>query len=175
MEFIFEHDINGLLPFLMKVNRHIEDILPGRDDYEVVLNRCKFILTELCTNSIKHSGLQQSTFHIYVKDGHLVLERKENGNPFLVNVGNKKVTLPLTHEFDTVILTQDDVNRLTMQRIDEHNVRFYVDEISAAPGFEQQMMNEHFGLIIICLSSDSFIYSRTPGGQNVFTVSLKVL
>ena len=174
MQFVFEHNANALLPFLDEIGRHIHTILPGSDDADILVHRCKFILTELCTNGIKHSGQPHSIFNIYVEDKHLVIQRKDRGMPFHPTAGKKGQPVYVQDVEGTITLTEDDINRLNMQRVDEHSVKFYVEEVPLTyiPG--RQKMNEHFGLIIICRSSDRFVYSRLPDGLNVFTVFVPV-
>jgi anti-sigma regulatory factor (Ser/Thr protein kinase) len=175
MEFIFHHSTDALLPFLIETGQHIENILPQKNAGQILLHKCKFILTELCTNGIKHSGQPHSIFNIHVEHSDLVIERKDYGLPFHAGKGRKDRLL-LPHDVTgTVMLTEDDINRLNMQRIDEHSVRFFVEDVSEAYQPTNQTLNEHFGLIIICRSSTKFTYSRLPDGLNVFAVFISIL
>ncbi len=160
MQFSFQHNTHALLPFLLKVNQYLQDKLPpGKYDKEAVLSKCKLIITELCTNSIKHSGLDESFFDITINGNRLIIKRSDKGIPFHPKIDGKKVALPLPGNIDIVTLTEDDINRLNMQRIDDYTARFYVENTSSGPSFKQDELNEHFGLIIICLSSDNFTYT----------------
>ena len=149
-------------------------MLPEGDDAEALLHKCKFIITELCTNAIKHSGLQQTIFNIYIENNHLIIKRSGEGLPFYANTVNDNQLLIPHAVTDTVILTEDDINKLCVQRIDEHSVRFYVEDTNTPSAEGQQSMGEHFGLIIICRSSDNFTYTRQQDALNVFKVSLKI-
>ncbi len=175
MQFKFDHDTDTLVPFLLKAQQYIQDkLIPGNN--EELLNKCKFIITEFCINGIKHSGERQSFFDIYLDNRRLVIEKKDHGSPFRPKAYNKQMTLPLAETVDTIILMEDDYNRLNMQRIDEYSVRFYVENIHSAHTYKQQVINEHFGLIIICCSSDSFIYRHhAHDGLNIFTASIQLL
>ena len=176
MQFIFDNDTNSLLPFLLQAKHYILNELPaGNYDKEGILDRCRFIITELCTNAIKHSGEKQSEFNIYIENSHLIIERRDKGKQLHPIVNNQKTPLPLPDSMDLVTLTEDDINRLNMKRIDGYSVRFYVEEITATNSSKQQTVNEHFGLIIICQSSDKFTYSfHAPDSINVFTADIEL-
>lgn len=176
MQFIFDHDTNALLPFLVSTGKYLQDaLLPPGCNTELLLNKCKFILTELCTNGIKHSGVPQSTFRFYTEGSHLIIERRDSGQQFHPRVNNEKVPLPLPPSVDIITLTEDDINRLNMQRVNDYSIRLYVEEIPLRNPFKEQKINEHFGLIIICSSSDDFHYSyNAEERMNIFTALIKL-
>jgi hypothetical protein len=176
MQFIFNHDTNALLPFLLATGKYMqEQLLPAGCNAEAVLNRCKFILTELCTNGIKHAGVPASTFNFYIEDAHLIIERRDKGTQFHPRINGKTMPLPMPASVDIITITEDDINRLNLQRIHDYSIRLYVEEIPSKNDFAQQTINEHFGLIIICSSSDSFVYSyNAEEGVNIFTASIKI-
>jgi anti-sigma regulatory factor (Ser/Thr protein kinase) len=174
MQFIFKHNASELLPFLIETGQHIQDILPMAIDTNNLLHKCKYIITELCTNAIKHSGLPQTTFDIYIENSHLIIKRYGSGLPFYANaVDNNRLLIPHAVK-GTVTLTEDDISKLCVQRIDEHSVRFFVEDANMPDIAERQSMGEHFGLIIICRSSDNFTYTRLPDALNIFSVSIRI-
>ena len=173
MQFIFKHNTHALLPFLVEAGRYIETNL-ATGVHDALLHKCKFVLTELCTNGIKHSGQPLSIFEITIEDKQLTIHRKDNGLPFKPGLG-KNATLLLPDKItDTIILTEDAINRLVMQQIDDYCVRFYVEEATDKKEDAIKTVGEHFGLIIICRSADNFIYTRHPNGENVFSVTLSL-
>jgi len=176
MQFIFNHDTNALLPFLLATGKCLrDDLLPGDYDNELLLGRCKFLLTELCTNGIKHAGVAASTFDIYTDNEHLIIERRDNGKPFHPRVNGETMPLPLPASVDVITLSEDDINRLNMQRLSDYCIRLYVEEIDLKKELRQQTINEHFGLIIICSSADDFTYTYdVEEGVNIFTAMLRL-
>jgi len=175
MQFTFTHNAAGILPFVLITTQHIKDEYIGnRADKEQLLNRCKFIITELCTNGIKHSGRQESVFTITTHNGNLVIERQDDGPPLTVAWNNISLQVPLPEEIDTITVMEDDINCLQMQKLHKYSVKFYTqpkDPMLQVP----PTLNEHFGLVIICLSADSFIYVRSEAtGTNTFTAIINL-
>lgn len=176
MQFTFTHSAAGILPFILKAVQHIKDEYIGnRADKEQLLNRCKFIITELCTNGIKHSGTQESIFTITTRDGNLIIERQDEGAPLSVTWKERKLRVPLPAEINTITIMEDDINCLRLQKLHEYSVRFYTQPITPMALQKPPKLNEHFGLIIICLSADSFIYVHNVAhGINTFTATINL-
>jgi hypothetical protein len=176
MQFIFQHNTVSILPFVIKATHYIkENVVAGHGDKEQLLNRCKFIITELCTNAIKHSGRHESMLKVFTSGNQLIIERSDNGHPFFISLRNMQLSFPLPQEVGSVILMEDDINRLTMQRIHEYSARFWTEQVNAEEKIMQQTLSEHFGLIIICLSSDSFVYTHAPEhNTNTFTATINL-
>ncbi len=171
MPFIFKHSTDALLPFLQETAQHIKNNLPEGIG-EIMMHKSKFVLTELCTNGIKHAGVPQSSFEITVDAGYLTILRKDNGVPFNLEPKQKEQQLLKSETRSDVTLAEDDINRLIMQRINNQTVCFFVEEVPALGKKANPTLVEHFGFIIICRSCSSFTYSRLPSGENVFSVSI---
>lgn len=176
MQFTFTHNAAGILPFILQATQYIKDEhLNHRADKEQLLNRCKFIITELCTNGIKHAGSQKSTFTIIVRNGNLVIERQDDGIPLSVTWNERKLQVPIPEEVNTITLTEDDINCLRMQRINAYSVKFYAQPITPISLHKPPKLNEHFGLIIICLSANSLVYVHDKAaGTNTFTATINL-
>lgn len=176
MQFTFTHNAAGILPFILQATQYIKDeYTSNHTAKEQLLNRCKFIITELCTNGIKHSARPDSTFNITAQDGSLVIERKDEGVPLNIAWQETTLQMPLPADINTITLMEDDINCLRMQKLHEYSVRFYTQPITPIALHKPPMLNEHFGLIIICLSADSFIYVHDAAtGTNTFTATINL-
>ena len=175
MQFTFTHNAAGILPFVLTTTQYIiDEYIGNRGDKEQLLSRCKFIITELCTNGIKHSGRQESVFIITTHNGNLIIERQDNGTPLKVTGNDSEIQVPLAEEIDIITVMEDDINCLRMQKLHEYSVKFYTqpkDPMLQVP----PTLNEHFGLVIICLSADSFIYVHNSAtGANTFTATINL-
>ena len=171
MQFIFEHTAGALLPFLHKAGQHIKNTL-SNNVTEIVMHKCKFVLTELCTNGIKHSGEPQSIFDITISEKTITIQRTDAGAAFFPATLNQKQEASPNQSQGIITLSEDDINRLNMQPIDSKTVRFFVDEVPSTSKKNSPTLGEHFGLIIICQSSNNFTYTRLANGENQFRVSI---
>lgn len=176
MEFTFEHSASFILPLVHKVTGHIkEQVCDEQKGLEQLLNKCKFIITEFCTNAIKHSGQQQSGLNIYTANQHLFIERTDEGRPFSVKWKGSVLSFPLPEEVNVITLMEDDINCLRLKKINPNTAKFYTEQ-KAADHINSRHINEHFGLIIICTLCDEFVYTHNPAnGSNIFTAKLKLL
>ncbi|HWB26333.1 MAG TPA: hypothetical protein VG738_12675 [Chitinophagaceae bacterium] len=176
MQFIFTHNASLIRPLLSEVLQYLEELLiVERTDTEDLLHRCKFIITELCTNAIKHSGEAKSILHIYTQEGTLIIKKTDTGKPFSSCMNNIDISFPLAPEIDTLVLMEDDINRLNLQRVDDYNATFYAEQLNL-PVAAGKRLNEHFGLVLICLSADSFTYTHDPyDGSNIFIASINLV
>jgi len=176
MEFTFDHNTASILPLVLKITGYIKEQIGGeRKSREQLLNKCKFIITEFCTNAIKHSGQQQSNFTVYKNNSSLIIERIDRGHPFSILWNGNVLSFPLPDEVNTITLMEDDINRLRLKKINTHAARFYTEQ-TLGETINGQYINEHFGLIIICTSSDEFVYTHNPAnGSNMFTATLKLV
>lgn len=175
MQFTFTHNAAGILPFIIKTTQYIKDECIGNHaDKEQLLNRCKFIITELCTNGIKHTGAPESVFTIYMHQNSLVIERHDDGVPLGITWQERRIQVPIPKEINVITVMEDDINCLRMQKLQDYSVRFFTQPkkpmLQVPP-----TLNEHFGLIIICLSANSLVYVHdAAAGTNTFTVTINV-
>ncbi|HVX50918.1 MAG TPA: hypothetical protein VHB48_12215 [Chitinophagaceae bacterium] len=176
MQFIFNHSAAHIRPLLLGIEQHIKkEVTACTDDIDQLLNRCKFIITELCTNAIKHSGETKSVLHVYKHNSELIIKRSDTGKPFSAIFNNNRISFPLTTTMNMLTLMEDDINRLAMQPLDNYSAMFYTEQKESSEDFTGQKINEHFGLIIICLSASRFVYTYNPDdGSNTYTVSIRL-
>jgi hypothetical protein len=172
MQFIFNNTTPSILPFLLQATQFIrQEVTLEGVQRELLLNHCKFIITEFCTNSIKHSGQPESIFNIYIDSDNLVIEKTDTGAPFYIRWKEHKLFFPLPEHIDTITLMEDDINRLRMQKLSSNSVRFYTEPNTGNSAVTY--VNEHFGLIIISLSSTRFIYTWDDVTcSNIFTATI---
>lgn len=175
MQFNFNNTTHAILPFIQQTTQFIRQELTLEGvSKELLLNHCKFIITEFCTNGIKHSGREESLFNIYADGDKLVIEKTDTGAPFSITWQQQKLTFPLPGHIDTIIITEDDINRLCMKRLGDNSVRFYTEQ-NTDDKRTTQFINEHFGFIIISLSATSFTYTWDEFSQsNVFTATISL-
>jgi hypothetical protein len=171
MHFMFNHTFDALLPFLQETTQYIKSNIPEGVG-EMVLHKSKFVLTELCTNGIKHAGVPQSSFDITIGYDCVAIVRKDLGEPVYINAQPNNPSALSIDITSMVTLVEDDINRLMMQPTDSQSMRFFVEEVAGAAKKNGPTLVEHFGFIIICQSSSSFTYTRLPTGENVFSVSI---
>lgn len=172
MQFIFNNTTPSILPFLLQATQFIrQEVTLEGVQRELLLNHCKFIITEFCTNSIKHSGQPESIFNIYIDGDNLVIEKTDTGAAFHVTWKENKLFFPLPEHIGTITLMEDDINRLCMQKLTNKSVRFYTEQNTS--NSTTSYVNEHFGLIIISLSSTRFTYTWDDATRsNIFMATI---
>lgn len=138
-----------------------------------ILLRSKWIVTELLTNALKHSGNNVICFEIEIRDEVLQITKSDGGEPFSLLIDGERKSYPAGFtEKDTYLLHEDDLSIL-YATITDNALIFSAEDNIEAIDITVQELNEHFGLSIITRASDKFIYrydSRTR--TNFFTASL---
>jgi len=112
---------------------------------------------------------------VYIKENSLVIKRTDTGKIFAAVINDIPLSFPLPDDLGTITLMEDDINRLRMQRITNYSARFYSEQTDGLSSSMPANLNEHFGLIIICTSANSFIYTHNPAtGSNTFTAVINL-
>ncbi|MES2826838.1 MAG: hypothetical protein V4687_01730 [Bacteroidota bacterium] len=131
--------------------------------------RIKLIMIELITNSIKHSEETSTTIQMTIDHPHLSIQKIEKGLKIEFSASSPQIPF---EEIDAILnVSFSDVNRHHIQPLDKYKFKFL------KPSADQELtidhIPEHFGLYIITMASDSFIYQYNPDlGENSFIVHL---
>lgn len=175
-QMVFTNKQEMIYPFLKDVVAFIKRNLPGRAAQ--VVFKAKMVVSELLTNSIKHANDEFTLIELIVTNDIFIIKRVDNGKPF--NLKDKDteddiLRWPLTANAANVIkIHTDHLNGLFAQIISPYSLSFhaksYTDEAIVFPD-----ISEHYGLMIICRASDSFIYELDPTSlKNTFTVTIQL-
>jgi phosphoglycerate-specific signal transduction histidine kinase len=143
------------------------DDLSGRVNLDInVIRRLKLILTELVTNSIKHSKDTLSFIKITVKLPTIVVQKTDRG----CQIQFIKQSLPFNEINKKNQVSFLNESNYQIEILDKYKIKF-VDPFK--DGFVLDQIPEHLGLYIITLASDHFIYQYDPkSGENSFIASL---
>jgi hypothetical protein len=159
-QFIFDNHTANLTPFTKEILAYVAAQLPTAN--EKLLFRAKFVITELLTNALKHSGMGQSWLNITVDGKLLYITKKDLGAPLPLVAGIEH--LP----GDRSPISCDAMHILYAVHGQGQEVHFICEEGNCNE-LDIHEIIEHFGLIIITKSSDRFTY-RYLNGENLFTV-----
>ena len=130
--------------------------------------KLKLILTELVTNSIKHSSDIGGLIHITVHQPNIVIQKIDKG----LQIEFKQQSLPFEEINKIIKVSFSEENNHQIQVLDQYKFRF-LDPYKE--GISIDYLPEHFGLYIITLASDSFIYQYDPDlEENRFIVNINV-
>jgi hypothetical protein len=164
--------------FNVRMNEMLGEVgnqLPAGIEFDPVIQKCRWILTELITNAYKHSGKEEILLRVQFYPSHLSIVKEDGGVPLNFNLPNgKNICWPLSHlyfdrEFD---IFSDQLNILNVQINGKGNVLFSVRQ-SPSTESAHQKMNEHFGLIIIASVCSEFTYTYEPEtGRNIFKTTI---
>ena len=128
-----------------------------------IRSRFKWVVTEMLTNAIKHSGVDECTLSIKNDAKSLILEKEDVGFPLRLAEpdGQNHISWPLEGAVLPVNfqIYQNGVESLLLTSTSKTNAVFSVKEIGdgALPPVSATL-NEHFGLLILAKAADEFEY-----------------
>jgi anti-sigma regulatory factor (Ser/Thr protein kinase) len=133
---------------------------------ESVFSRIKWVVTELLTNAVKHSGEEESALIIKLNASKLKLEKEDFGKPLvLVGQDRQKIMWPLEN-VNTPIdfpIYHNGMDSLIVRTDQSGKAIFSVEDL---PEMEMPALlsdtSEHFGLLIMTKASDEFTYEYDP-------------
>ncbi|MCF0041847.1 anti-sigma regulatory factor [Dyadobacter fanqingshengii] len=132
-----------------------------------IFAKVKWVITELLTNAVKHSGTGHCTLIIKVDENRLTLQKEDKGNPLSLSEQDtgSVFTWPIENftgklEFQ---IYHNGVDSLILKSEKANQVRFYIEELEGVemPGLLIDT-SEHFGLLIMTKASDEFWYEYDP-------------
>ncbi|NIJ53655.1 anti-sigma regulatory factor [Dyadobacter arcticus] len=166
-ETIFKCDLEAVSDKVNLCIAHIEQSAAGNNIGLGVITRTKWVITEMLTNAIKHSDVEECLLTIRMNATQLLFEKKDNGNPLSLHRcdEDKKIVWPLeSASFPKKIqVSHNGSESLWAVADDANHVIFYIQEIGdpAMPALLKDT-NEHFGLLILTKASDTFEYHYEP-------------
>jgi anti-sigma regulatory factor (Ser/Thr protein kinase) len=144
----------------------IREKMMARPIDESILLRIKWVITELLTNAVKHSGEEKSVLKIRINAVDLVLEKEDSGKPLILTAqDSKKIAWPienLSHPIDFPIY-HNGMDSLCVRTNNAGKAIFFIEAMAdmEMPGLLTDT-SEHFGLLIMTKSSDQFTYEYDP-------------
>ncbi|WAC13627.1 ATP-binding protein [Dyadobacter pollutisoli] len=133
---------------------------------ESVLSRIKWVITELLTNAVKHSGQDESALKIKISRSELVLEKADSGKPLiLTGQNNGKISWPLENLSPPIDfpIYHNGMDSLCVRTDQNGKAVFFIEKMAGMemPGLLTDT-SEHFGLLIMTKASDEFTYEYDP-------------
>lgn len=130
--------------------------------------RIKLILIELITNSIKHSTDDNGLIKLTISHPGITIQKVDKG----LHIELKTESLPFREINKTLKVSFSEQNNHQIKILDKYKFQFldpFKEELSL------DYMPEHFGLYIITLAADVFIYQYDPDRkENSFIVSINM-
>ena len=135
-----------------------------------VKRNIKLILVELVTNSIKHSNDDEAHIQVSFKHPTLTIQKVDKG--LQIKFAGDSHKIPFVDINKTIQVSFAERKKQHIKVLDKYQFQF-VDAFKE--GLEINELPEHFGLYIITLASDEFIYQHDPNLQeNRFIVNLNL-
>ncbi|MES2275062.1 MAG: ATP-binding protein [Bacteroidota bacterium] len=169
---VFHNRVEKIYPFLQDVVAFIERHLPQKADQ--ISFSARVIVTELLTNSIKHAGKGETGIELSISPDVFIIKKIDQGEPF--DLKQEGATWPLDNDIKTPVkIYSDALNGLYANIISPYSLSFYAESYpNNNDTFED--ISEHYGLVIICRASSSFVYLYNPRSrQNIFTVTINLV
>ncbi|MCE6987650.1 anti-sigma regulatory factor [Dyadobacter sp. CY323] len=167
-DMVFKCDLEEVSNTVNLCIAQIEECV-GEDRMDLgIITRIKWVVTELVTNAIKHSGVGECLMIIQSNEKELLIEKQEDGHPLTLTeyaIG-KSVSWPIQHDlFPQVFqLYHNGSESLWVSAPDPSRAVFHVKELGI-PHIPELLADtsEHFGLLILTKASDAFEYRREAG------------
>jgi len=164
-QFVFLNNSDTLIAALKQMLEFVETNLPASTRAGKTIFNAKVVLTELLTNSIKHSGSSDTLITIEARNSSLLITKTDTGNPLsLIDNDLSSTKKPITND----ILH-------TLYAVSERNdhLHFVCEENKMEDILAIDDIVEHFGLLIITKAADNFTYSYDHSTKsNIFKVIL---
>ena len=138
-----------------------------------LMAKIKWVLMELLTNAVKHSGERETVLKIGLTMDALILEKEDYGKPLvLVGQDKKKIMWPLENMIRPVDfpIYHNGMDSLCVRTDESGRAIFFIEELAELemPALLSDT-SEHFGLLIMTKASDEFAYEHEPDtGLNRF-------
>ncbi|MGY4384229.1 hypothetical protein ACVWYN_001255 [Pedobacter sp. UYP24] len=131
--------------------------------------RIKLIMIELMTNSIKHTTEKLTTIEMTIDHPHLSIHKIEKG--LKIEFSASSPQLPFEELENILNVSFSESNKHHIQPLSQYEFKFLKPAEDEIMTIDQ--IPEHFGLYIITMASDSFVYHHNPElGENSFIVHL---
>ncbi|GGM87215.1 hypothetical protein GCM10010967_19520 [Dyadobacter beijingensis] len=174
IKIVFDCNREGIPGTLNVCLNHIREKTGALPLDDALMAKIKWVLMELLTNAVKHSGERQSVLRIGFSEEALSLEKEDYGKPLvLVGQDKKKIVWPLEEVVKPVDfpIYHNGMDSLCVRTDEAGRATFFIEELA-----EMEMpallsdTSEHFGLLIMTKASDEFAYEHDPDtGLNRFT------
>lgn len=161
--------------FIMEGSNWIADYLPLNKDEEGILFRCRLILSELITNAIKHSLVNDITLEITVDRLFIEIKRFDHGKRFFLVLENQSEYYPLNdaRAGQQIMVFKDKMYNLVAMVKNSFLIDFKLQEYVDVEHDIKDTL-EHFGLIILTKSSSRFSYRFDPDTHtNIFSARIE--
>lgn len=160
-------EVEDIRPFLGELVRQIKCIVQLSFLEE---NKFRFIVVELCTNYIKHGRGEDCLFEFKIGTNEISIKKEIKAHNFKTNLLDKLGDIEKSGIREIFF---SETNNHYIEIIAENKFRF-LDPIKL--GLHTDPLKDHFGLHIITVCSEEFIYEFENSGNQieVFFVTLKV-
>ncbi len=156
-----------ILDYVHHVLLALEEQVPLRVE---VTRNIKLILVELVTNSIKHSNDDEALIQVSINHPTLTIQKVDKG--LQIKFAGDSQRIPFVDINKTIQVSFSERKKQHIKVLDQYQFQF-VDAFKE--GLELNELPEHFGLYIITLASNEFIYQHDPTRQeNRFIVNLNL-
>jgi len=157
----------GILPYVNEVLGLLHQHIELSEDK---VRKIKLIIIELVTNSIKHSKDDNALIEFTFNHPTLTIQKVDKG--LQIEFAGDSEQIPFVELDRTIQVHLSESQQHHIKIIDPYRFKF-VDNYQE--GMSIEFMPEHFGLYIITLASDSFIYEHNPESlENRFIVHLNL-
>jgi hypothetical protein len=160
-------DPDGILDYTNQVLDCLQEGVKLEVD---IIRKIKLILVELVTNSIKHSNDEEALIQLSFNHPTLTIQKVDKG--LQIEFTGDSDQIPFVNVNKTIMVSFSDTKKHHIKVLDKYQFKF-LDAYKE--GISLDYMPEHFGLYIITLASDSFVYQHDPKLQeNRFIVNLNL-
>lgn len=156
--FVFNNQADGLYPLTIEVVKYTQQHTQISETTQANL---KMILVELLTNALKHARQSDTTLKIELTGDKINIQKTDSGNGLAISSGDNLLEWPLPgmHYAGNIITIYNDANAMLKAKLQDNcNLQFFIEETEEINPIDINNLAEHFGLMIITRSCDTFTY-----------------
>lgn len=148
--------------------------------HDGLMAKVKWVIMELLTNAVKHSGERETVLKIALTSQALILEKEDYGKPLvLMGQDKKKIMWPLEQMVRPVDfpIYHNGMDSLCVRTDESGRAIFFIEPLAELemPALLSDT-SEHFGLLIMTKASDELAYEYEPGsGLNRFISTFNLI
>ncbi|MFA6248892.1 MAG: hypothetical protein WC615_18255 [Mucilaginibacter sp.] len=172
-KFVFNNQADGLYPLVTDVMAHITQQQKTDED---TITKLKLVLVEFLTNSLKHSGAEETTIEITTTGNQITIRKTDRGNGLAIRCNGNLLEWPLPgkHHANRVLTVYANADAILKAKLTNNcGLQFFIEETEQTGQLDINTLTEHFGLLIITRASNTFAYEfDIDSCTNSFTASV---
>lgn len=158
---VFKNEPEEITSIMKLCLKKINDKTENHPIKGSMLSKIKWVISEMISNAVKHSGVEECKLKIQIDEKHLVIEKEDKGHPLVLGTKGHEIIWPLKEKQrgSDFHICNNGMDMLKVRINDLNRAIFFIEQLQDISMPELLVdTSEHFGLLIITKASDEFTY-----------------